>query len=307
MKVAVVFPGQGSQNKSMLDSFEETIAFKNIINEGSDILGYDIASVISDEQKINNTLYTQPLVLTVSYAIWKTLSSNVDLDISMGAGHSLGEYTALVANGSLSYKEGLLLVKKRAELMSSEMQNIDGAMAAVIGMDGNEVDEICKQKTKDNSIIEAVNFNCPGQTVIAGHSSAVDDITPVLKSAGAKIVKKLPVSLAAHTSLLKPVAEELNNLISKIKINPHTFNIIHNYDLSVSQENENLKYVLSQQVCSPVRWLETLEKFKSNNISDIIEVGPGNVLSGLVKRFDKSINVYPTKSIEDIKLLTQAL
>ena len=307
MKVAVVFPGQGSQNKSMLDSFEETIAFKNIINEGSDILGYDIASVISDEQKINNTLYTQPLVLTVSYAIWKTLSSSVDLDISMGAGHSLGEYTALVANGSLSYKEGLLLVKKRAELMSSEMQNIDGAMAAVIGMDGNAVNEICKQETKDNNIIEAVNFNCPGQTVIAGHSSAVDNITPVLKSAGAKIVKKLPVSLAAHTSLLKPVAEELNNLISKIKINPHTFNIIHNYDLSVSQGSENLKYVLSQQVCSPVRWLETLEKFKSNNISDIIEVGPGNVLSGLVKRFDKSINVYQTKSIEDIKLLTQAL
>ena len=236
MKVAVVFPGQGSQNKSMLDSFEETIMFKNIIDEGSDILDYDIASTISDEKKINNTLYTQPLVLSVSYAIWKTLSSSVDLDISMGAGHSLGEYTALVANGSLSYKEGLLLVKKRAELMSSEMQNIDGAMAAVIGMDGNAVDEICKQKTKDNNIIEAVNFNCPGQTVIAGHSSAVDDITPVLKSAGAKIVKKLPVSLAAHTSLLKPVAEELNNLISEIKINPHTFDIVHNYDLSVSQE-----------------------------------------------------------------------
>ena len=307
MKVAVVFPGQGSQNKSMLDSFEETIVFKDIIDDGSDILGYDIASVISDEQKINNTLYTQPLVLTVSYAIWKTLSSSVDLDISMGAGHSLGEYTALVANGSLSYKEGLLLVKKRAELMSSEMQTIDGAMAAVIGMDGNAVNEICKQETKDNNIIEAVNFNCPGQTVIAGHSSAVDNVTPVLKSAGAKIVKKLPVSLAAHTSLLKPIAEELNNLISKIKINPHTFDIIHNYDLSVSQENENLKYVLSQQVCSPVRLIETLEKFKSNNISDIIEVGPGNVLSGLVKRFDKSINVYQTKSIEDIKLLTQAL
>ena len=261
MKVAVVFPGQGSQNKFMLDSFEETIVFKNIIDEGSDILDYDIASAIRDEQKINNTLYTQPLVLAVSYAIWKTLSSSVDLNISMGAGHSLGEYTALVANGSLSYKEGLLLVKKRAELMSSEMQNIDGTMAAVIGMDGNVVDEICKQKTKDNNIIEAVNFNCPGQTVIAGHSSAVDDITPILKSAGAKIVKKLPVSLAAHTSLLKPVAEELNNLISKIKINPHTFDIIHNYDLSVSQESENLNYTLSQQVCSPVRWLETLEKF----------------------------------------------
>ncbi len=307
MKVAVVFPGQGSQNKSMLDSFRETIAFENIINEGSDILDYDIASVISDEQKINNTLYTQPLVLTVSYAIWKTISTSLNLDISMGAGHSLGEYTALVANESLSFREGLLLVKKRAELMSSAMQNIDGAMAAVIGMDGTKVDEICKQKTKDNNIIEAVNFNCPGQTVIAGHASAVDDITPVLKSAGAKIVKKLPVSLAAHTSLLKPVAEELNNVLSKIDYNPHSFDIVHNYDLSVSQKGESLNHVLSQQVCSPVRWIETLEKFKSNNISTIIEVGPGSVLSGLVKRFDKSINVYTTKSIEDIKLLVQAL
>ena len=307
MKIAVVFPGQGSQNKSMLDSFEEIDVFKNIISEGSDILGYDIASIIADEDKINNTLYTQPLVLAVSYAIWKTLINKVTLNVSLGAGHSLGEYTALVANGALTYKEGLLLVKKRAELMSNAMEHIDGAMAAVIGIEGDSVDKVCKQETKENNIIEAVNFNCPGQTVIAGHSSAVDAITPVLKSAGAKIVKKLPVSLAAHTSLLKPVADELSNVLSKLSFNQNDFDIVHNYDLSVGQDGEHLNRVLSNQVCSPVRWIETLEKFKANNISNIIEVGPGSVLSGLVKRFDKSINVYSTKSIEDIKMLSQAL
>ena len=128
-----------------------------------------------------------------------------------------------------------------------------------------------------------------------------------MKSAGAKIVKKLPVSLAAHTSLLKPVADELSNVLSKLSFNQNDFDIVHNYDLSVSQDGEHLNRVLSNQVCSPVRWIETLEKFKANNISNIIEVGPGSVLSGLVKRFDKSINVYPTKSIEDIKMLSQAL
>ena len=307
MKIAVVFPGQGSQNKSMLDSFEEIDVFKNVIDEGSNILGYDILSIIADENKINNTLYTQPLMLAVSYAIWKTLLNKVSLNIALGAGHSLGEYTSLVANGALTYKEGLLLVKKRAELMSNAMRHIDGAMAAVIGIKGDLVNEICKQETKDNNVIEAVNFNCPGQTVIAGHSSAVDAIVPILKNAGAKIVKKLPVSLAAHTSLLKPVADELSKELSQLMFKPHAFDIVHNYDLSVSQDSEHLNQVLSKQVCSPVRWIETLEKFKSNNISDIIEVGPGNVLSGLVKRFDKSINVYPTKSIEDIKMLAQAL
>ena len=155
MKVAVVFPGQGSQNTSMLDSFEENLAFKNVIDEGSDILDYNISSVINDEQKINNTLYTQPLVLTVSYAIWKTLSTSADLHISMGAGHSLGEYTALVANGSLSFKEGLLLVKKRAELMSNAMEHIDGAMAAVIGIEGDSVDKVCKQETKAGRDVRA--------------------------------------------------------------------------------------------------------------------------------------------------------
>jgi len=305
--VAVVFPGQGSQNKSMLDTFQESKIFNDVIDEGSDILGYEIKKVIAEDDKINNTIYTQPLVLSVSYAMWKTLSNEIDLDISIGAGHSLGEYTALVANGTFNYKEGLQLVKKRAELMSNAMKNINGAMAAVIGIDGVKVDQVCKEISKTNAIVEAVNYNCPGQTVIAGHLSAIDDITPILKNAGAKIVKKLPVSLAAHTSLLKDVAEQLEDELKNIKISSGSFDVIHNFDLSQGQTGLNLYEVLSKQVCSPVRWIETMEKFKLNNITDVIEIGPGSVLSGLIKRFDKSMNLYSTKTIEDIKLASQAL
>lgn len=307
MTVAVVFPGQGSQNKSMLDTFQESKIFNDVIDEGSDILGYEIKKVIAEDDKINNTIYTQPLVLSVSYAMWKTLSNEIDLDIPIGAGHSLGEYTALVANGTFNYKEGLQLVKKRAELMSNAMKNINGAMAAVIGIDGVKVDQVCKEISKTNAIVEAVNYNCPGQTVIAGHLSAIDDITPILKNAGAKIVKKLPVSLAAHTSLLKDVAEQLEDELKNIKISSGSFDVIHNFDLSQGQTGLNLYEVLSKQVCSPVRWIETMEKFKLNNITDVIEIGPGSVLSGLIKRFDKSMNLYSTKTIEDIKLASQAL
>jgi [acyl-carrier-protein] S-malonyltransferase len=305
--LAVVFPGQGSQNKSMLDTFQESKIFNDVIDEGSDILGYEIKKVITEDDKINNTIYTQPLVLSVSYAMWKTLSNEIDLDISIGAGHSLGEYTALVANGTFDYKEGLQLVKKRAELMSNAMKNINGAMAAVIGIDGVKVDQVCKEISKNNAVVEAVNYNCPGQTVIAGHSSAIDDITPTLKNAGAKIVKKLPVSLAAHTSLLKDVAEQLKVELKNIKLSSGSFDVIHNFDLSQGQTELNLYEVLSKQVCSPVRWIETMQKFKLNNITDVIEIGPGSVLSGLIKRFDKSMNLYSTKTIEDIKLTSQAL
>jgi len=307
VNLALVFPGQGSQNKSMLDGFSDNECFQNTIQRASDILNYNINKVVQDDTKLNNTIYTQPIILAVSYAIFEILNNECDYNVKISAGHSLGEYSALVCNRTISFEDGLLLVKKRAELMSNAMENVDGAMAAVIGLDGETVDELCKMSSKDNKIIEAVNFNCPGQTVIAGHSVAIDDITPVLKKEGAKIIKKLPISIAAHTSLLKPVALELKNELQKIQLNENTFDVIHNYDLSTRQKGNDLQNVLAQQVCSPVRWIETLEKFKSNDITDIIEIGPGNVLSGLVKRFDKTIVTHPTTTIEDIKMFTQVL
>ena len=307
MNLALVFPGQGSQNKSMLDGFSNIESFQKTIHKASNILDYDIKEVIQDDTKLNNTIYTQPIMLAVSYAIFEILNDECDCNIKISAGHSLGEYSALVCNRTINFEDGLLLVKKRADLMSSAMENIDGAMAAVIGLDGDTVNKLCKISSEDNEIIEAVNFNCPGQTVIAGHAVAIDNITPTLKKEGAKIVKKLPISIAAHTSLLKPVAIDLKNELQKIKYNENTFDIIHNYDLSISQIGSSLQNVLAQQVCSPVRWIETLEKFKTYNITDIIEVGPGSVLSGLVKRFDKSIAIHSTSTIEDIKILRQGL
>ena len=308
MSIAVVFPGQGSQNPDMADSFSDVSSFNEVIDQGSEILNYDVREAIRDEKKINDTIFTQPLMLTISYAMWDTLIKETNIRVHIVAGHSLGEYTALVANKTLSFNDALLLVKKRAEFMSSAMVDVDGAMAAVIGLDGNNVSEICKEASKDGAIVEAVNFNCPGQTVIAGHTVAVEDITPVLKNSGAKIVKKLPVSLAAHTSLLQSVSNDLREELKVINFNlDNLFDVIHNYDLSVSENEERFINCLSMQVCSPVRWIETMQTFKNNNSSDVIEVGPGNVLQGLTKRFDKSLRVHSLNNIEDINSIKQVL
>ena len=308
MKIAVVFPGQGSQNKDMADSFSDVSSFNDVIDQGSEILNYDVREAIKNEQKINVTIYTQPLMLIISYAMWDTLIKRTSVKASVGAGHSLGEYTALVANNTISFRDALMLVKKRAELMSSAMVDVDGAMAAVIGLDGHKVRDICKEASKDGAIIEAVNFNCPGQTVIAGHTVAVEEITTILKTSGAKIVKKLPVSLAAHTSLLKSVSNNLRDELRGINFNlDNSFDVIHNYDLSVSKNEERFIDCLCMQVCSPVRWVETMQAFKSNDISDVIEVGPGNVLQGLVKRFDKTLRVHSFSNIEDINSIKQVL
>ena len=308
MSIAVVFPGQGSQNKDMADSFSEISSFNEVIDQGSEILNYDVREAIKDDQKINDTIYTQPLMLTISYAMWDTLMKKTSIKAHIGAGHSLGEYTALVANKTLSFSDALLLVKKRAEFMSSAMVDVDGAMAAVIGLDGNKVSDICKEVSKEGAIIEAVNFNCPGQTVIAGHTVAVHDITPALKTSGAKIVKKLPVSLAAHTSLLNSVSNDLREELNGIDFNSDSsFDVIHNYDLSISKSKERFIDCLSMQVCSPVRWIEIMQTFKNSNISDVIEVGPGNVLQGLVKRFDKTLRIHSLSSIEDINSIKQVL
>ena len=182
MNIAVVFPGQGSQNKDMADSFSDVSSFNDVIDQGSEILNYDVREAIKNEHKINDTIYTQPLMLTISYAMWDTLIKKTSIKANIGAGHSLGEYTALVANNTISFHDALMLVKKRAEFMSSAMVDVNGAMAAVIGLDGNKVRDICREVSKVGAIIEAVNFNCPGQTVIAGHTVAVEDIATVLKT-----------------------------------------------------------------------------------------------------------------------------
>ena len=308
MRIAVVFPGQGSQNKDMADSFSDVSSFNDVIDQGSEILHYDVREAIKNDQKINDTIYTQPLMLTISYAMWDTLIKKTSIKATVGAGHSLGEYTALVANNTISFRDALILVKKRAEFMSSAMLDVDGAMAAVIGLDGNKVRDICREASKDGAIIEAVNFNCPGQTVIAGHTNAVQDITTVLKTSGAKIVKKLPVSLAAHTSLLKSASYDLRDELRGINFNlDNSFDVIHNYDLSVSKNEEKFIDCLSMQVCSPVRWIETMQNFKNNEITDVIEVGPGNILQGLVRRFDKTLRVHSFSNIEDINSIKQVL
>ena len=289
---AVIFPGQGSQNASMLQDYMNNVEFNDTINEASEILGYSIREIVQDE-KLNNTIYTQPVLLAVSIAIWNSWKSKISRPPRVAAGHSLGEYSALVAAEALSLKDGLELVSNRASLMVEHSKANPTAMAAVIGLEQNKIIEICKNISKSNSVIEAVNFNSSQQTVIGGHVDAIDRSTEIFKKEGAKIVKKLSVSLASHTSLLEKCSKELNKCLKNITFKKPTFPIIHNFDASSQDQISDIISSLSEQVCSPVRWTDSMTMISTMSINTFLEVGPGQVLTGLNKRINKSFVTYP--------------
>ena len=289
---AVIFPGQGSQNASMLQDYMNNVEFNDTINEASEILGYSIREIVQDE-KLNNTIYTQPVLLAVSNAIWNSWKSKISRPPRVAAGHSLGEYSALVAAEALSLKDGLELVSNRASLMVEHSKANPTTMAAVIGLEQNKIIEICKNISKSNSVIEAVNFNSSQQTVIGGHVDAIDRSTEIFKKEGAKIVKKLSVSLASHTSLLEKCSKELNKCMKNITFKKPTFPIIHNFDASSQDQISDIISSLSEQVCSPVRWTDSMTMISTMSINTFLEVGPGRVLTGLNKRINKSFTTYP--------------
>ena len=289
---AVIFPGQGSQNASMLQDYMNNVEFNDTINEASEILGYSIREIVQDE-KLNNTIYTQPVLLAVSNAIWNSWKSKISRPPRVAAGHSLGEYSALVAAEALSLKDGLELVSNRASLMVEHSKANPTTMAAVIGLEQNKIIEICKNISKSNSVIEAVNFNSSQQTVIGGHVDAIDRSIEIFKKEGAKIVKKLSVSLASHTSLLEKCSKELNKCLKNITFKKPTFPIIHNFDASSQDQISDIISSLSEQVCSPVRWTDSMTMISTMSINTFLEVGPGRVLTGLNKRINKSFVTYP--------------
>ena len=303
---AVIFPGQGSQNASMLQEYTDNVEFNNTINEASKILGYDIKEVVLDE-KLNDTLYTQPVLLAISNAIWNAWKSKISTPPIIAAGHSLGEYSALVAAQALSFKDGLELVSNRASLMSEYSKTQATAMAAVIGLDANRIIELCENMTKPNSVIEAVNFNSSLQTVVGGHVDAIDKSVDVFKNEGAKIVKKLSVSLASHTSLLKTCSKELCKYMNNIEFKRPNFPIIHNFDASSKNQISDIISSLSEQVCSPVRWTESMMMISRIGINTFLEVGPGQVLTGLNKRIDTNFTTYPLCTESDMNKAEEEL
>ena len=300
----VLFPGQGSQNSEMLDSYSSNNVFNDTIAEASAILGYDLSEIIKNEDKLNNTLYTQPIMVAVSIAIWRVWQQKVDKLPSFSAGHSLGEYTALVSSGIISFEDCLKLVKIRAKAMLEAMNSVDGGMAAVIGLSSEEISDVCNELSDDSQVIQPVNFNSENQIVVGGHMSVLQKSIEAFKKKGAKIVKILPVSIAAHTSLMNKCSDILYKELINKDLKDSIFPLVHNIDGTSKSSKDDIIDAVCKQVHSPVMWTDTINNIGKLDISVFIEIGPGNVLTGLNKRILKEI---PTISISDLKNIDQAL
>jgi [acyl-carrier-protein] S-malonyltransferase len=290
MKYSIVFPGQGSQSLGMLSDLRSNFSVVNeIFQEASDAINLDLWKIVNNNQELLSlTENTQPVMLAAGYATYKVLASEVNLTPISIAGHSLGEYTALVASGSLGFFEAVRLVRKRAELMQAAVPSGSGSMAAILGLDDTRVIEICL-KASDKGVVEAVNFNSPGQVVIAGEKDAVAHACELMKDAGAKRALVLPVSVPSHCSLMKDAAIDFKSSVDNINFQMGSEKVIHNVDADYSSNIEEIKLKLVEQLHKPVLWTSTVQKMKSSGVEKLIEAGPGKVLAGLTRRIDKSL------------------
>jgi len=291
MKYAIVFPGQGSQSLGMLSDLSSNFSIvKDIFSEASDALDLDLWKVVQEnEVALNQTENTQPAMLAAGYATFKVLSNEVDLSPICMAGHSLGEYTALVASKSLNYFDAVRLVRKRAELMQSAVPSGTGAMAAILGLDDKKVIEICNQYNI-SGVVEAVNFNSPGQVVIAGENEAVKKACESMKESGAKRALILPVSVPSHCSLMNNAAQEFSYSVDAVNFMMGETRVLHNVDASYADDINEIKLKLVEQLCKPVLWTSSVQKMKQLGVEKLIELGPGKVLAGLTRRIDKSLS-----------------
>ncbi|QTH71800.1 ACP S-malonyltransferase [Pseudoalteromonas xiamenensis] len=290
-KIALMFPGQDSQAVGMLAELLETNSIvQTTFKEASDALGYNLTSLVltGREAELNQTHRTQPALLTASVAIYRAWREhNADADVVM-AGHSLGEYSALVCAGVLSLQDAVRLVEKRGEFMQEAVPAGTGSMAAIIGLEDEAIAKACAESAKDQ-VVSPVNYNSPGQVVIAGHKEAVERASEACKAAGAKRALPLPVSVPSHCELMKPAAEKLSALFSSIEFKTPVFDVINNVDVKVETDVAAIKDALIRQLYSPVRWTETVQQIASQGINQSYEFGPGKVISGLVKRIDKAL------------------
>jgi [acyl-carrier-protein] S-malonyltransferase len=291
MKYAIVFPGQGSQSLGMLSDLSSNFSIvKDIFSEASDALDLDLWKVVQEnEVALNQTENTQPAMLAAGYATFKVLSNEVDLSPICMAGHSLGEYTALVASKSLNYFDAVRLVRKRAELMQSAVPSGTGAMAAILGLDDKKVIEICNQYNI-SGVVEAVNFNSPGQVVIAGENEAVKKACESMKESGAKRALILPVSVPSHCSLMNNAAQEFSYSVDAVNFMMGETRVLHNVDASYADDVNEIKLKLVEQLSKPVLWTSSVKKMKQLGVEKLIELGPGKVLAGLTRRIDKSLS-----------------
>jgi len=310
-RFAFVFPGQGSQALKMMDALSGVAVVRKTFKQAQDALGIDFLAMLQEENadNINQTINTQPLLLTASYATylaWLDSSNNKQPDFV--AGHSLGEYSALVASGVLHFSDAVQLVRKRAEYMQNAVKPGEGAMAAVLGLGDDEVISGCAEVMSSGAgVVQGVNFNSQGQVVIAGTKTAVEKAGEVLKAKGARKVMPLPVSVPSHCDLMRPAAEQLALEFEKVSFNTPQIPVVQNVDAKISSDVNIIKNNLLKQLYSPVLWTSSVATLAANDVSIIVECGPGKVLSGLNKRIHESAQLFNLASEDNINALKQAL
>ncbi len=306
---AVVFPGQGSQGVGMLDAWGDHPEVTRTLEEASAALGEDIAALIhaGPKEQLDLTTSTQPVMLTAGIACWRAFVAETGAVPVAAAGHSLGEYTALVAAGALSLADALPLVRFRAQAMQEAVPVGAGAMYAILGLDGDAVRAGCAQAAAETGeAIEAVNFNDPKQTVIAGSKAGAEKAAEILKAAGAKRVLALPVSAPFHSSLMRPAAERLKERLATVQFQTAAFPVINNIDVAVTDNADALRDALYRQAFGPVRWVEVVQALKARGVGHIIEAGPGKVLTGMAKRIDGELQaacVFDPASLAEARAL----
>lgn len=304
--LGIVFPGQGSQTIGMLADIAKSYPeVTKIYAEASDVLGYDLWKLTQEgpSELLDQTVHTQPAILAGSYAIWRILESNKKIRPALFAGHSLGEYTALTCAGAFSFKDAIKLVAARGQYMQDAVPAGEGALAAIIGLEDDKVTELCKQAVQAHEVLTPANFNSPGQVVVAGHKIAVERMLVLAKDAGARMAKLLPVSVSSHCALMKSAADQLKKLLATIDIQVPSIPVLNNVDVTYYENAEAIRDGLTRQLCMPVRWVETIQKFAAEGIQTIIECGPGKVLTGLNKRIVTEIQLTPTADLVSLQSL----
>lgn len=307
IQVAYVFPGQGSQRQGMLKELaEEYTIVHDVFHEISDALGYDVWRLIQDDahQQLNQTEYTQVAMLASDVAVYRVLRQASDLTPLVMAGHSLGEYPALVCANALALADAAKLVQRRGQLMQAHIPSGTGAMAAIVGLEDDEVRAVCEQATQDRECVTAANYNAPGQVVVAGHTPAVHRAIDLAKEKQARLAIVIPVSVPCHCPLLQSAADEFAHDLDRTLFKRPDVPVISNVDVCTYTSPEHIKTRLKEQLYSPVRFVETVQHIVRYPVQSIIECGPGRVLTGLVKRIDKRIRAV---AVEDPASMQQAL
>ncbi len=308
MAIAFVFPGQGSQSVGMMAGFEGHPLVRATFDEASTVLGDDLWALVTDgpDDALNRTVNTQPAMLTAGVAVWRAWQAAGGAPPTVVAGHSLGEYTALVAAGALAFRDAVPLVRYRAQVMQDAVPAGVGAMAAILGLDAASVATACTESAQ-GQVVESVNFNTPEQIVIAGHREAVERAIAAATAKGAKRGVLLPVSAPFHSSLMRPAGERLAARLASVAMTSPAVPVLHNVDVAEHPEPEAIRVALARQAASPVRWVETIQAFAARGVTHVVECGPGRVLTGMCKRIDRNLKGFALDAGADIETVRAAL